>query len=539
MAKKYLLPTLFARTLFVVVAALALLWTGTLSVAAQSAPTPITLNQNVTGTFAVPATPLVYSVAITTPQTININVFGITPGVVPALRVLTPTGLVLQTVANPSNINTVSAPTVPVSVGTYLIEVQSANGQPGDFLLAVQAGVPLPPPELLQAGLSVGSDVSQTVPLRSYTFSGLPNETLRLIVASSSPTSAPVVTLKDAATLEVLASSSARLLGVQYRLPAITVNYVLEVSTSGAGIPEAFILCLEREALPSTCPLPAAAPPVAVVPTLTPAVAVATRTLVPLPATGSCVVASADGSLINVRSGPGTSFPVVTQLAANGTAAVVGRLADNSWYHVNLNGMLGWMAASVVRTGGQCVGVPIVTVTATPVPVGPTATATATSIVTQTTPTSTPTATATTEAAPLPTLNFSLPPNFGSVALTSGFVPDPTTVLITSGGTVDVSYLGGGCTGFTTSAPDFSLNYTSGGFPTLRIYYVGANDSTLVINSPSGSYFCNDDSFGTFNPTVDFNSPSTGRYDIWVGSFSPGGGGSGTLYITENLSNQP
>jgi hypothetical protein len=73
-------------------------------------------------------------------------------------------------------------------------------------------------------------------------------------------------------------------------------------------------------------------------------------------------------------------------------------------------------------------------------------------------------------ACKLATLDFSLPPNFGSTALTSGFVPDPFTVGITSGGSVNVSYLGGGCTGFATSTPDFSVNYTKGAFPTLRFY---------------------------------------------------------------------
>ena len=117
--------------------------------------------------------------------------------------------------------------------------------------------------------------------------------------------------------------------------------------------------------------------------------------------------------------------------------------------------------------------------------------------------------------------------------LTSGFVPDPFTQSITSGGQVDVSYLGGGCSGFATSAPDFSVNYTSGAFPTLRFYFIGSGDTTMIINAPNASYFCDDDSFGTLNPTIDFNSPSSGRYDIWIGSYQSGTFISGTLYVTE------
>ncbi|HML25047.1 MAG TPA: hypothetical protein PKD09_25565 [Aggregatilinea sp.] len=102
-----------------------------------------------------------------------------------------------------------------------------------------------------------------------------------------------------------------------------------------------------------------------------------------------------------------------------------------------------------------------------------------------------------------------------------------------------MSYLGGGCSGFTTSAPTFSFNYTAGAFPTLRFYFIGSGDTTMVINAPSGSFYCVDDSFGTLNPTIDFNSPSSGRYDIWVGSYAMGTTASGTLYATENTGNHP
>jgi hypothetical protein len=141
--------------------------------------------------------------------------------------------------------------------------------------------------------------------------------------------------------------------------------------------------------------------------------------------------------------------------------------------------------------------------------------------------------------APAGELNFSLPPVFGSTALTSGFVPDPFSVGLTAGGPVSVSYLGGGCSGFTTSAPSFSVNYTSGAFPTLRFYFIGSGDTTLIINSPSGSFFCVDDSFGTLNPTLDFNSPASGRYDVWVATFAQGASIGGTLFVTENTANHP
>lgn len=154
-------------------------------------------------------------------------------------------------------------------------------------------------------------------------------------------------------------------------------------------------------------------------------------------------------------------------------------------------------------------------------------------------PTTSTDTTPTTAAGTAPTLNFSLPAVYGSTALTSGFVPDPFTVGVTSGGPVNVAYLGGGCAGFASEAPTFSVNYTSGAFPTLRLYFVGSGDTTMVVNSPGGTYTCVDDSFGTLNPTVDFSAPSSGRYDIWITSYAEGASVNGTLHITENTGNHP
>ncbi len=177
--------------------------------------------------------------------------------------------------------------------------------------------------------------------------------------------------------------------------------------------------------------------------------------------------------------------------------------------------------------------------TATP-SASPTDTPTATPTETAT-PTATATATAATDAPTVaPTLNFSATPNYGSTALTSGFVPDPHNISVSAGGSVNVSYLGGSCSGYATSAPDYSVNYTAGAFPLLRFYFIGTSgDSTMIVNSPSATYTCVDDSFGTLNPTVDFESPQSGRYDIWVGTFASGTSTGGTLYVTENSGNHP
>ena len=76
---------------------------------------------------------------------------------------------------------------------------------------------------------------------------------------------------------------------------------------------------------------------------------------------GSCqVTPRATITAINVRSGPGTNYNIVGQLASGTTGLVIGRLPDNSWFQVNVNGMLGWVSATVVIVGGNCSGVSVV-----------------------------------------------------------------------------------------------------------------------------------------------------------------------------------
>jgi hypothetical protein len=135
-------------------------------------------------------------------------------------------------------------------------------------------------------------------------------------------------------------------------------------------------------------------------------------------------------------------------------------------------------------------------------------------------------------------MNFTCAPNYGEVELASGFTDDPFTVQTRSGGPVSVVDQGlpQGCRGYVTSAPDFRLRLTSQS-PRLRIFYVADEagaDTTLVINTTTGAWACNDDSpTGTLNPMVELTDAEAGQYDIWIGSYDEGEFHSGTLYITE------
>jgi len=105
---------------------------------------------------------------------------------------------------------------------------------------------------------------------------------------------------------------------------------------------------------------------------------------------------------------------------------------------------------------------------------------------------------------------------------------------------VDASYLGGGCIGFAATVPDIRITWNGGG-GFLRFYFIpgAAGDTALVINNAVGEWLCNDDSFDTVNPTVDYAAAPSGTYDIWVASYNRGDSIDGILYVTELDFNHP
>ena len=155
-------------------------------------------------------------------------------------------------------------------------------------------------------------------------------------------------------------------------------------------------------------------------------------------------------------------------------------------------------------------------------------------------------------------LNYNARPTYGRYTLRTGFTPDPWGFPITAGGgrnPIDVATLGitDSATGqacgqsFVTRNPDFKFTFQAGSqFALVRFYVVTQNnaDATLVINQPDTRWRCNDDhgQSGWGNrlaPSIDFNNPQSGRYDIWVGSYDRTSRNPGTLFVTELQNNHP
>lgn len=130
--------------------------------------------------------------------------------------------------------------------------------------------------------------------------------------------------------------------------------------------------------------------------------------------------------------------------------------------------------------------------------------------------------------------DYAQSPSFGSVTLSGGFSPDPYTVQLRSGGSIDASSRLGaqGCRGFIANAPDFRLNFTPDMLP-LIISVAASEDTTLVINGPDERWYCNDDGGEGLNPSYRFSNPQAGQYDIWVGTYGGAAQLPATLHISE------
>lgn len=107
-----------------------------------------------------------------------------------------------------------------------------------------------------------------------------------------------------------------------------------------------------------------------------------TATPVPLaPVTGPQVVAS---SALNVRSGPGTDYPIIAALQQSEIANITGKNGGGDWWEISLaNGQNGWVFGSLVTTSGDtnavavAANIPTPPPTATPAPTAPPAAPTA------------------------------------------------------------------------------------------------------------------------------------------------------------------
>jgi hypothetical protein len=123
-------------------------------------------------------------------------------------------------------------------------------------------------------------------------------------------------------------------------------------------------------------------------------------------------------------------------------------------------------------------------------------------------------------------------PVHGEITLKTSFQPDPHPITLRAGGPVPAAQISPRCHGFITAAPSVRLQFDAAELP-LRIEVASRADTVLVVNGPGGGWYCNDDGDGGRRPAVRFDRPEDGRYEIWVGTYRPGGAPPAELRISE------
>ena len=95
------------------------------------------------------------------------------------------------------------------------------------------------------------------------------------------------------------------------------------------------------------------------------------------------------------------------------------------------------------------------------------------------------------------------------------------------------------CTGFISAAPTFRFDW-SGDLESFVLFFESDVDTTLKVLDPQGTFHCDDDYHGSenLNPWLSL-TPTTGTYNVWVGSFAPDIQSSGALTITSDLEAVP
>ena len=121
------------------------------SVSAQGSAT-INIGENKAAELTAALPSLTFAVNIPSPQVLTVQALSLTAGFAPTVRVANANGVILQTLSNAGGQTVVAAPVNFTAAGLYRIEVSSASGGPGQFILSGEPGQPLPPPPPLILG---------------------------------------------------------------------------------------------------------------------------------------------------------------------------------------------------------------------------------------------------------------------------------------------------------------------------------------------------------------------------------------------------
>ncbi|MEZ4669347.1 MAG: hypothetical protein R3E39_15690 [Anaerolineae bacterium] len=221
--------------------------------------------------------------------------------------------------------------------GEYTIKVVSRYPQTtsGAYVLSVNATIP-PTPLAVNQNSSGEIVAGET---RVFAFQSIPQSQLVAVVELKSSGPGVVVRLRNSRN-DILGSFEPPVEQGQFNIPQGQRDYTLEIVNGSAASIAAFTVNLSSSGSAS------------------PGVELGANGLPIMPNSGDCIVATRSTTPVNVRPDASTNQPAFTVISPTSIYPVAGRNADGTWYQIQINGRVGWVAALVTRLGGNCESIP-------------------------------------------------------------------------------------------------------------------------------------------------------------------------------------
>lgn len=299
--------------------------------AAQDTVTALRLDEPLTGVIENAEMGVLYRLETDMPQAVMLQLASQTGGFAPSFRLLDGNGLVVQ-IADNASAQPALVRQIPLSTSNLYLEVRSATGVPGSYIVGLIPSAFAAGPTPLALGQSVSGSVDNAAPDAMFSFDAPADQPARLLVDSLTPNRGVVVSLRDALTGELLGLNNMRFGGVDFDILPASGSFLLEILHTGTETAEGFTVCYTTADAPCGAAV----------------------------TTAACAVTPA-GAAVNIRAGASTGFAILGTLPVGESATVQGRSADGSWMQIGYNGLSGWVAASVVVASGDCTAVPPVT----------------------------------------------------------------------------------------------------------------------------------------------------------------------------------
>jgi uncharacterized protein YraI len=313
----------------------------------------LTYGSSAAGTLSSEAPLNLYTFSGNTGDLVTARVFGLEPGMTPNASLLGPNQQVLagSPLEQLTSGNSVVLNRILPSAGVYTLLV---GGSPGGYLVslsgsAVTATTPLALPA--NTPVTLGADGSSQV----FSVGNASQTAVAIAVANSAVQGAFSLAVYNAAG-QSLAHFDGAVSDVCVSIPGGSGTLTVALAGANGGQP----LGVTLSVVDGSCTgltVTQSSPPQPVQP--------AQPTQVPPPATtpevsspqAACTASS--GGAVNVRSGPGTEYGILTSLQAGVQAAVVGQ-SGNGWIVIQINGVQGFVSQTVVGVFGSCAGLPFI-----------------------------------------------------------------------------------------------------------------------------------------------------------------------------------